>query len=231
MPPVAVLIPLAERLARKRLHSRGYASRFFETKAGKMHAFDAPGRGTLPPIVIVHGLVSSAIAFAPIMERMRPYVKRVIGLELPGHGFSEMPAMTLTPELAFEAATEALDQITGDPFVLVGNSLGGAVTLHYAVERPKRPAAIALFSPAGAQGSDADLEDVTKAFGATTRKEARELLRRIYHHQRWFLPLIAVEFPSLLAKKSVRDLLGTVTHEDSITPEELATLTMPILFV
>jgi pimeloyl-ACP methyl ester carboxylesterase len=158
-------------------------------------------------------------------------VKRVVGLELPGHGFSEEPTQTLTPDLVFEAATEALDAITGDPFVLVGNSMGGAVSLRYAIDRPKRPAALALFSPAGAKGTDADLADVTSAFAAKTPREARALLRRIYHHQRWFLPLVALEFPSLLARKPIRDILETVTHDHSVKPEELAALAMPILFV
>ena len=231
MRAVATLLPLAERLARRMLHKRGYTSRFFETRAGRLHAYDALGKGALPPVVLVHGLVSSGTPFARVMQRLRPFVKRVVALELPGHGFSDEPAGTLTPDFLFEAATEALDAITGDPFVLVGNSMGGAIALRYAIDRPKRVHALGLFSPAGAQGSDDDLATVVRAFEAKTPREARDLLRRIYHRQRWFLPLVALEFPSLLARKAVRDILETATNEHAVKPEELRGIEMPVLLV
>jgi pimeloyl-ACP methyl ester carboxylesterase len=228
---MATLLPLAERLARRVLHRRGYASRFLDTKAGRLHAYDAPGKGRLPPIVLVHGLGSSATPFARVMEPMRPFVQRVVALELPGHGFSEPPSITLTPDVLFDAATEALDAIIGDPFVLVGNSMGGAVSLRYAIDRPKRVRALGLFSPAGAQGTEGDLAEVLQAFRAKTPKQARELLRRIYHRQPWFLPIVALEFPSLLARKPIRDIVETATVEHSVTKEDLGALAMPVLFV
>ncbi len=228
---MATLLPLAERLARRVLNKRGYASRFFETRAGKLHAYDAQGSGGLPPVVLVHGLGSSGTPFARVMKRLRPFVKRVVALELPGHGFSEQPTSTLTPDFLFDAATEALDGITGDPFVLVGNSMGGAVALRYAIDRAKRVRALGLMSPAGAQGSAEDLASVLHAFEAKTPREARALLRRIYHKQPWFLPLVALEFPSLLARKPIRDIIETATLEHAVTPEELRALEMPVLFV
>jgi pimeloyl-ACP methyl ester carboxylesterase len=228
---VATLIPLAEKLARKMLNRRGYASRSIPTKAGTLHAYDARGKGTLPPVVLVHGLGSSGTPFARVMERMRPYVKRIVALELPGHGFSELADVTLTPDLLFEAANEALDTFEGDSFVLVGNSMGGAVALKYAIDRPKRVRALCLMSPAGGQGTQGELDDVLGAFRAKGPREARELLRRIYHKQPWYLPLVALEFPSLLKRKPIRDILATATTEHAIDAQDLRALAMPILLV
>jgi len=228
---MATLLPLAEKVARSLLHRRGFASRFVATRAGRLHAYDAAGRGNLPATIVLHGLGSSGAAFARMMLRMQPYVRRIVALELPGHGFSDAPSEELTPELLFEVATHALDELTKEPILLVGNSMGGTVALRYAIDRPHNVRALGLLSPAGARGTESDLDDVKGAFGAKTPKEALALLRRIYAKQRWFLPLVALEFPELLARKSIRDIVASAETDHALTPEELQTLAMPVLLI
>jgi pimeloyl-ACP methyl ester carboxylesterase len=77
--------------------------------------------------------------------------------DLPGHGFSGPWSGSPTPERLFGAVSEALDAVVDERMVLVGSSLGGALALRYAMERPERLVALALISPAGARTTLDDL--------------------------------------------------------------------------
>ncbi|MBP6832619.1 MAG: alpha/beta hydrolase, partial [Deltaproteobacteria bacterium] len=54
---------------------------------------------------------------------------------------------------------------------------------------------------------------------------------RVYHRPPWFLALFAHEFPDVLKKPAVRQILASVTPEHSPTPDQLALLSMPILLL
>src|SRR5580700_6315647 len=135
-----VLIPLMERVGRAALRSRGLTTLDVDTPLGPVHVYDGPGRGSLPPVVLLHGIGSSATPFAPLIARLLPNVQRVIAPDYPGHGFSADPASEVTPVALFEAMTGVLDHLVDTPALVVGNSLGGAIALHYAVTRPERVA-------------------------------------------------------------------------------------------
>ncbi|HSN97017.1 MAG TPA: hypothetical protein VLS89_01930, partial [Candidatus Nanopelagicales bacterium] len=91
-----VIIPLVERLTRRALTAQGVRSRWVETSVARLHAYDAKGAGRLPTMVVLHGISSSAAAFAPLLTRLRPRARRVLAPEAPGHGFSDPPAGALT---------------------------------------------------------------------------------------------------------------------------------------
>jgi pimeloyl-ACP methyl ester carboxylesterase len=227
---LATFLPIAERLGRKLLNKRGWQSRYYETPLGKLHSYDARGDGRLPTVVIIHGLGSNGLAFARMMGRLKPYVQRVIALELPGHGFSDEPREEVTPPRVFEAAACALEKLD-EPFVLVGNSLGGFVSMRYAIDRSERVRALALLSPAGARGTEEELDEVLKAFDAKNPREALALLRRIYHKPPWFLPLISLEFPDVLGRKAIREIVASAEVDHAPMPDELQKLVMPLVLV
>jgi pimeloyl-ACP methyl ester carboxylesterase len=54
---------LVERLAKRALNASGVHSRYADTSIAKLHVYDAPGRGDLPAVVVLHGISSSAAAF------------------------------------------------------------------------------------------------------------------------------------------------------------------------
>ena len=78
---------MAERLGRFAMQRRGVATRFVATPYGKVHVYDARGAGSLPPIVLLHGIGSAATPFGPVLARLQHHAQRVIAPDYPGHGF------------------------------------------------------------------------------------------------------------------------------------------------
>ncbi|HYQ75086.1 alpha/beta fold hydrolase [Cellulomonas sp.] len=100
------------------------------------------------PLVHVHGFAVSGRYLLPtaaaLADRGTTYVP-----DLPGHGASPGPRPPLSiPHLA-EALLGTLDALGLDRVLLVGNSMGGPVSLETAHRAPDRVAGIVLASPAG----------------------------------------------------------------------------------
>lgn len=227
------IFPAVERLSRFALNRRGMISRTVPTRALDLHVYDGVGRGSLPTVVMLHGLGAAGGSFGRVVGALRPHVRRVLIPELPGHGASVHPGngLRVTPELLLDAMVEALDQLLDEPAIVYGNSLGGAVALSYAVRRPARVRSLVLVSPAGAVLAHDEWSALRAAFDLRTARDARQFMERVYHRPPWFLALIAHEFPGVMLRPAVREILESTTPEHASKPAELAALTMPILLV
>lgn len=227
----ARFLPAIAKLARFAMTRRGFESRFVEHGGRKIHVYDGKGSGTLPPLVLVHGLGSAGAAFARVAARLLPHVSRVILPELPGHGFSPHGDIAITPQLLLETTTAAIEQLVPEPAFVYGNSLGGAVAIKYALHRPAQVRGLVLVSPAGARLEEAEWRSLVETFQVKDPTDAKAFLSRLYHKPPWFLPIVAREFPHLLATPAVREILEHATQDNAHRPEELAALAMPLLFV
>ena len=224
-------IPLLERLGRRALARRGIASRTVRTPHGTLHVYDAPGTGTLPPVVLLHGIASSATPFGPVLARLRRDAGRVVAPDFPGHGFSEEPSARLTIDALTTSVVHALDELLDAPALLVGNSLGGALALHYALRRPEKVRGLLLVSPAGARASDEDWRALRATFHLRSRAEARAFIDRLYHHPPRLASLFAHELPAVMQRRAVRELVESASNDDLPTPDELGSLRVPILLL
>jgi pimeloyl-ACP methyl ester carboxylesterase len=227
----ARLVSFLERGGRFALNRRGFASRTVVTRAGPVHVYDGRGRGTLPTVVVLHGLGSAATTFAPVLNRLLPHAGRVVAPDLPGHGFSPSPAQPLTAELLGRAVGETLDELIDERMVLMGSSLGGALALLHAVRRPEKVAALALVSPAGARVTDGEWDTLVRTFHVDSPAQARRLIGLLYHRTPWYLPALAGGVQTLMNRPAVRDLLASATVADLPTPESLRDLPMPVLLL
>ena len=148
----------------------------------RMAFYDKVGRGSGPPALLVHGLGGNAGSFLPLVKPMAALCKRVVIPDLPGHGRSALQPGD--PPLKIDelgaAVLAALDAL-GEPALLVGNSLGGALTLHALRERPDRVLGWVGLSPAGAPLDAADRAALRGHFAGGTTAAARELQRRLWH--------------------------------------------------
>ncbi|KAI8623043.1 AHL acylase [Xylariaceae sp. FL1651] len=102
---------------------------FIETSYGRL-AIRSAGSGTLPPVLCIHGNSSSGEIFRPVFQSNIPLTRRVIALDLPGHGESENakdPARTYTMPAYAKAAVEVLQKLDINEVVVLGWSLGGHI--------------------------------------------------------------------------------------------------------
>ena len=201
------------------------------TRYGRMHCYDAPGSGNLPTIALLHGLAAAATPFGSLLMRLRKDVRRVLAPDHLGHGFSAGRTAPLTPASLLGATRETLDRLLDEPAVVVGNSLGGAVAVRYALSSPRNVKALVLVSPAGAHCDDNEWRELKRLFAMSSRADAAVFFRRVYHEPPWFLSLVAHELPAAMASAPVRSLLLGASNATALRPEELEALDIPVLLV
>ena len=220
-----------ERAAALLLAAGGVRGRRFDTDVASHNVYLGAGRGALPPVVVVHGLADSAASAAPVLLRLRRRARQVVAIEAAGHGRSGPALVEYTIERHRASMTRVLDQILDEPALLVGNSLGGATAIHYALERPERVRALLLTSPAGGVMDAAVLEDLRRHFSPRDVGEARAMLERLFHRRSPLAALAARVVLARSASPAVRDLVRTLQIEDAFTPEQLGRLAMPVELV
>jgi pimeloyl-ACP methyl ester carboxylesterase len=210
------------------LAAGGVRGRWFETDVARHHVYVGEGRGSLPTVVVLHGLSDSAASAALVLLRLRRRARRVIAVESAGHGRSGQPRVEYTPLRHRASMTSVLDQLLDEPAILVGNSLGGATAIHYALERPERVRALLLTSPAGGAIAAEELEDLRQVFSPRSLADARVLVDRLLHRPGRLAPLVARVVLSRTGSQAVRDIVRTLGPADAFTPEQLGRLSVPL---
>ncbi|HAR95912.1 MAG TPA: hypothetical protein DCR97_08130, partial [Deltaproteobacteria bacterium] len=99
-------------------------------------------------IVLVHGLGAAADIWTQNIEELARE-HRVIVPDLPGFGKSEIPHPSFLPFQYTDFLAKLIDTTTDGPVTLVGQSLGGAVVLDYALRYPERTDRLVLIDSAG----------------------------------------------------------------------------------
>jgi len=105
--------------------------------------------GTGSPIVLLHGASSSLLDFeasiAPSLRKMH----RVISIDRPGYGFStRLTGAWADPADQAASIHALLKRIGVERAIIVGHSLGGAVTMAYGLAYPQQTAAVVLIAGA-----------------------------------------------------------------------------------
>lgn len=115
---------------------------------------DYPGTGT--PLVLLHGVGSSADGWQPAAPMLAATGSRVLAIDLPGHGeSSKQPGDYSLGSLA-STVRDLLDALGIERAVLIGHSLGGGVALQFQYQFPSYCAGLVLVS-SGGLGADANL--------------------------------------------------------------------------
>jgi 3-oxoadipate enol-lactonase len=102
-------------------------------------------RGSGEPVLLVHGLGSSGADWAFQLPALEAHF-RVIVPDLPGSGHSAAPSGPLSIESFASALWALLDHLHASPANVVGFSLGGAVALEMALQRPQCVPRLALIN-------------------------------------------------------------------------------------
>src|SRR3954469_10373601 len=108
----------------------------------------------LEPVVFVHGLGGCWQNWLENIPRAAAEGRRVIALDLPGLGYSEMPYEKISISGYGRTVNAVCDELDLGEVVLVGNSMGGFTAAETAIQFPERVERVVLISAAGITTSD-----------------------------------------------------------------------------
>ncbi|MDR1673319.1 MAG: alpha/beta fold hydrolase [Bacteroidales bacterium] len=110
-------------------------------KTGKIRFAD---EGSGNAVVLLHGYLESLEIWNGFYQRLTPHY-RVIRIDVPGHGQSDVVADVHGMDLMAEAVNAVLQHLDVRRCVLTGHSMGGYVSLAYLAHYPERLAGLCLF--------------------------------------------------------------------------------------
>jgi pimeloyl-ACP methyl ester carboxylesterase len=121
--------------------------------------------GSGPPILFVHGLSGQ---WQNWLENIPDFARdhRVIAVDLPGFGASEMPRDKISISGYGVFVDRFMEQIGMDAATIVGNSMGGFIGAECAIKFPHRVEQLVLVSAAGLSTQNHRHEPVLKAMYA-----------------------------------------------------------------
>jgi pimeloyl-ACP methyl ester carboxylesterase len=124
-------------------------SKFMPILGMKVHYRDEGVQTDSVPLILLHGMSSSLNTWDSVVLGLKGQ-KRVISLDLPGFGLTgPSPENTYN----FDYYSKFIDSFTTrlniKRFILVGNSMGGAISWNYALHNPKGLAKMVLIDAAG----------------------------------------------------------------------------------
>ncbi|MCA8101557.1 alpha/beta fold hydrolase [Burkholderia contaminans] len=121
----------------------------------RLHHYEA-GEGR--PVVFIHGSGPGASGFSNFKHNVPAFAAagyRAIVVDLPGYGQSSKPAdVAYTLDFFVDALHAQLTALGIGPAVLLGNSLGGAIALKYALDHPDDVDGLIMMAPGGVEDRD-----------------------------------------------------------------------------
>src|SRR4051794_7273886 len=114
---------------------------------GPVHYVDFGGEPAGPTFVLVHGLGGSHLNWELLAPRLTRH-GRVLAVDLPGFGLSEPGERPATVPANVSVLERFVRVVTRPPVVLVGNSMGGMISILLTARAPELVRALALVDPA-----------------------------------------------------------------------------------
>jgi pimeloyl-ACP methyl ester carboxylesterase len=119
----------------------------FANLSGPVHYADFGGPADGKRIVLVHGLGGSHLNWCLVAKRMVQHA-RVIAVDLPGFGLTNPHGRSTTVLANTALLHRFLTEVVGEPVILVGNSMGGMISIQQAAAHPDTVAGLVLIDPA-----------------------------------------------------------------------------------
>jgi pimeloyl-ACP methyl ester carboxylesterase len=114
---------------------------------GPVHYLDFGGPASGPTIVGVHGLGGAALnwcAIAPLLSGRY----RILAPDLAGHGLTQSEGRATSVNANQVLLHRFIETVPGSPVILMGNSMGGMISLLEASAAPEAAAGLILIDPA-----------------------------------------------------------------------------------
>jgi len=134
-------------LSAQKIEANGIPIAFLESNPDKGH----------PTVVMLHGFAASKENWIRFARHLTDQF-HVVAIDLPGHGESvKDPGLDYDIDDQVGYLKPVLAQMNLQPFHLVGNSMGGAVSALYAARHPDQVKSLFLIDPAGIYAYESEL--------------------------------------------------------------------------
>ena len=140
-PPVPATLAWAPEIPIRSVDAGGMQLRYVVTGEG-------------PDLVLLHTLRTELDMFQKVIPLLARRF-RVYALDLPGHGYSDIPAVEYTADFFVDTVAAALDRLGVRSATVVGESIGGSIALRLAARRHPtvaRVVAVNAYDYAGGRG-------------------------------------------------------------------------------
>ncbi len=203
--------------------------------------------GEGPALVLLHGLGASWQSW---LENIPEFARdhRVVAMDLPGFGCSEMPAGDISIEYYANWTFRVLDELGIVAGALVGNSMGGFVAAEMAIRRPDRVQRLAVVSAAVFWQTYRRAQPLVQLARMSDAIVARALTRvtdDVATRPRlrsWALATAGFRYPHLIDKDLAHEMVRSARRTDGFLPalealadfpleEELPKISCPALIV
>jgi pimeloyl-ACP methyl ester carboxylesterase len=203
--------------------------------------------GEGPALVFIHGLGASWQSW---LENMPEFARdhRVIAMDLPGFGYSEMPPEDISIERYAAWTCTLLDALGIESAALVGNSMGGFIAADMAIRTPERVQRLAVVSAAVFWQSYRRAQPLVGLARLSEAHVARALTRSTDavatrpRLRSWALASAGFRYPHLISKELAHELVRSARRTDGFLPalealadypleEELPKIDCPTLIV
>ncbi|MDX6382718.1 MAG: hypothetical protein QOK48_291 [Blastocatellia bacterium] len=112
---------------------------WFTSVGGVRIHYQEAGDENAPPIILIHGFISSNLVWNEVLLPLARAGFRVIAPDLPGYGYSDKPRDgRYTIDAQAHAVLSLMNQLEIDQATIVGASYGGAVAATLALDYPER---------------------------------------------------------------------------------------------
>jgi pimeloyl-ACP methyl ester carboxylesterase len=127
------------------------SARFIQLSTGVRVRVAESGPRDGTPVVMLHGWGASLYMFRHAFTLLPPFGIRAIAVDLRGYGLSDKPRTrgAYTLDAYLDDLDALLDALALPRVALMGQSMGGAIALHYTLRHPERVTRLVLISPAG----------------------------------------------------------------------------------
>ena len=193
--------------------------------------------GAGPAVVFLHGSGPGASGYSNFKQNISAVVesgRQAIVLDMLGFGYSSKPTdCDYTTDLFASTVVGALGAIGIDRCVLVGNSLGGAVSIRIALDNPLLVTALVLMAPGGIEEAEVyyampGISRMVSQFvgGELDRDRMRALLQMLVRDPGHVTDALVNERFSILQEQPKEVLSRLVVPNMA---NELGSLTCPII--